>query len=588
MRLALAFAALIVTAAAAAADEGWLIERFAIRLEIRPDGSMVAREAIDVDFRGQSRHGIYRDIVSRLEYDATRDREYDIRLTGVTAANGRSHQVQSITDGPLQRFRIGDPDVTISGKETYRLVYGIDHALNAFAEHDELYWNASGTWPVTANDVSVTVSAPPGSIVRVDCFQGYAGSTERCDSRFTPDEATFRATRPLRENEQLTIVTALEKGAVADPRPRLVRRPRGIFDSFERTPALVGGMAAELVVLLGAIGAAWWRIGRDRRYVSLHYLSQDKREEIVPPFDADAIAVEFEPPDRMRPGQMGLLLDERADTLDVTATIVDLAVRGYLKITEIPRQGWFGRTDWQLTRLKQADANLLAYEEIVLDGLFGTLPTRNVSDLKNKFYEDLSKAKSALYADGLARKWFPMNPQTIRTGAVAAGVLVAGMGVALTLFLGRQFGAGLLGLPVIVGGLLLTMLSRAMPRRSAAGREAMRRVLGFARYITTAETHQQAFAERAQIFTSYLPYAIAFKCVDRWARAFSDIDLTAATAGWYAGNTHFDPGGFSTTLGSFSSSVSSTLASTPGGSGSSGFSGGSSGGGGGGGGGGSW
>ena len=116
----------------------------------------------------------------------------------------------------------------------------------------------------------------------------------------------------------------------------------------------------------------------------------------------------------------------------------------------------------------------------------------------------------------------------------------------------------------------------------------MRRTLGFAKYMKTAETQQQAFAERANIFTAYLPYAVAFKCVDRWARAFQDIDMQKATGAWYAGSTTFDPGSFSSSVASLSSSVSSAIASTPGGSGGSGFSGGSSGGGGGGGGGGSW
>jgi uncharacterized membrane protein len=156
------------------------------------------------------------------------------------------------------------------------------------------------------------------------------------------------------------------------------------------------------------------------------------------------------------------------------------------------------------------------------------------------------------------------------------------------IMLGRESGDGLLGLPVVVGGTLLAMLARTMPRRTAAGREMMRRTLGFAKYIKTAETHQQAFAERANIFTAYLPYAIAFKCVDRWARAFQDIDMQKATATWYAGSSAFDPHSFSSNVSSFSSSVSTVMASTPGGSGGSGFSGGSSGGGGGGGGGGSW
>ena len=143
-------------------------------------------------------------------------------------------------------------------------------------------------------------------------------------------------------------------------------------------------------------------------------------------------------------------------------------------------------------------------------------------------------------------------------------------------------------MPVAVFGLLLTVFAGAMPRRTAAGRQVLHRVLGFEKYVKTAETSQLAFAERANIFSAYLPYAIAFRAVDKWARAFKDLDLPAATTGWYVGSSPFNVNTLTSQLSSFSTSTSSALASTPGGSGGSGFSGGSSGGGGGGGGGGSW
>jgi uncharacterized membrane protein YgcG len=222
------------------------------------------------------------------------------------------------------------------------------------------------------------------------------------------------------------------------------------------------------------------------------------------------------------------------------------------------------------------------------DTRFQLLESRRLSKLKSKFHDDLVAAKASLYRDAVGRGWFPHNPSTVRTLWALAGIVVAGGGVALTVTLGQRWGAGLIGAPVIVAGLLLTALSRAMPRRTATGREMLRRTLGFARYMKIAETHQQAFAERAHIFTEYLPYAIVFKCVDRWAEAFSDIDVQQAVGAWYTGASRFSLAGFSSTLGSFSSSVSTAIASTPGGRGGSGFGGGSSGGGGGGGGGGSW
>ena len=100
------------------------------------------------------------------------------------------------------------------------------------------------------------------------------------------------------------------------------------------------------------------------------------------------------------------------------------------------------------------------------------------------------------------------------------------------------------------------LLSRAMPRRTAKGRELMHRALGFAKYVKTAETQQHAFAERANIFTAYLPYAIVFKCVDKWSRAFRDIDMQAATASFYAGTHAFNPATFTSDMNDFSSSVS--------------------------------
>lgn len=580
--------ALASPAAVAARDEGWLIERMAIRIDIRPDGHLDVLDAVDVDFRGLSRHGIYRDIRDRLNYDGRRLRVYGVDLTSVTSADGRSHQVEELTENGLRRFRIGDPDRTLSGRETYRIAYRIRGALNGFVDRDELYWNATGNWPVASASTTVVVGAPAGAIQRVACFQGPTGSTEPCEATFDANAARFAATRRLEEGEQLTIVVGLRKGVVAEPAPLLRDKPREFADYWESSPALLGGAVALLLGVLAAAGSAWWTFGRDRRFVSVANLSREGAEERVPLVGQRPVGVEFEPPDQIRPAQMGVLLDERADTLDVTATIVDLAVRGYLTITEIPKRGWFSSVDWQLDRLDKPDGDLLPYERIVLEGLFDGARTRNVSALKNKFYDDLAGAQKALYQDAVERGWFPRSPSAVRTVARLLGVLVAGAGAAVTVALGARWGAGLAGLPIVVGGVLLFLMAPAMPRRTATGRHLMKRTLGFVKFIRTGEASRLAFAERANIFSTYLPYAIVFQCVNKWARAFEDIDLTASTAGWYLGAHRFDASGFASNLGSFSSSISSSIASTPGGSGGSGFSGGSSGGGGGGGGGGSW
>ena len=592
-RLAAALA-VVCAVVTLAADEGWVIQRLDIQYALQANGSVVARESIDVDFRGLEKHGIFRDLRRLMDFDQARNREYVIRLDGVTDAGERKIETKETDEGANRRYRIGDPKRTISGTQTYRLSYAIEGALNAFDNHDEFYWNATGVWPVTMARATVTVRAPRGSITKASCFEGRAGTKETCTASVdaTGELATFASTRPLDEDEQMTIVAFLRKGAVTVPPPILIAKPRTFVQFFDTTLSLLAMAGTSAVVLLGGLVTMWWRFGRDRRFVSMHYLTQGTQEERVPLFRGDQVVVEFEPPEKLRPGQIGLLLDERADTLDVTATIIDLASRGYLSIEELPAKGWFGKTDWRLSARKPPDrelgaGELLEYEAIVLRGLFRSGQTPKLSDLKNAFYQDLAKAQAALYQDAVKRKWFPRNPNNVRALAIGGGILLIIAGVFVTIGLGLMFGAGLSGLAVIVAGILLLVFSGAMPRRTALGREMTRRSLGFMRYIKTGEVQQQAFAERAMIFTAYLPYAIVFKCVDKWARAFKDVDLTQATAGWYSSSAPFNAAAFSSSVSSFSSSVSSAIASTPGGSGSSGSSG-SSGGGGGGGGGGSW
>ncbi|HEV2476281.1 MAG TPA: DUF2207 domain-containing protein, partial [Candidatus Dormibacteraeota bacterium] len=150
------------------------------------------------------------------------------------------------------------------------------------------------------------------------------------------------------------------------------------------------------------------------------------------------------------------------------------------------------------------------------------------------------------------------------------------------------FGWGLVGAAIALLGLVLVVTFRMMSVRTAAGRDLMQHTLGFRLYMSTAEKYRQQFAEKAEIFTQLLPYAIVFGCVTRWAKAFEGID-TSRTNSWYVGNQPFQAALIASNLEAMNGSISTAIAATPAGSGSSGFGGGGfSGGGGGGGGGGSW
>ena len=147
----------------------------------------------------------------------------------------------------------------------------------------------------------------------------------------------------------------------------------------------------------------------------------------------------------------------------------------------------------------------------------------------------------------------------------------------------------MLGIPVLLAGIVLIGAAGRMPRRTARGTGMVRRVAGFRRYIETAEVPEARFDEQVNLFTRYLPYAIVFGTVEKWARAFRGLGDQEIQPSWYVGPHPFTTAAFVSSIDHFSTSTVGTIASTPGGSGASGFGGGGfAGGGGGGGGGGSW
>jgi hypothetical protein len=581
-------------------DEGWVIRSFEATFLTRPDGVVLVSEDIRVDFLGLQRHGIFREIPVEYAYDANYRRR--ISLDAVRVDDGSNpHMFSTARHGANLQLKIGDPDRTVSGPQRYRISYEVRGALNAFDDHDEFFWNVTGNdWPVTIERVLATGSMPSR---RVECFTGRRGESRPCAvAQAGSVNQRFEAMN-LSPGEGMTIVVDLGKGEVMVGAPDLVE----IKSTWEQVRDFAGlkplpiALAAVLALVSGAlVYRQWWTAGRDRWFGDVHYLRGGDKESTKPLFARETVVVEYTPPElpggrRLRPAEIGLLLDERADTLDVSATIVDLAVRGYLRIVEVPKTWRFGSTDYRLEKLKDADAALLPYESELLTslfkaGLFKAGASVEMSDLKDRFYDDLKQVKQALDEQGVgANRFFPGKPGNIVIDYVVAGIGVAVLGVVVSAGLGLHAGAAIVGLPVVLGGIALAAMARAMPRRTAAGRELYRRVLGFRLYMTTAETDRQRFAEEANLFTDYLPYAIVMGCTEKWASAFEGLaSMPAAADGWYVGSQPFAPILFASHVNSFSSSMSGAIASTPAGSGGSGFSGGFSGGGFGGGGGGSW
>ncbi|MDA0270022.1 MAG: DUF2207 domain-containing protein [Chloroflexi bacterium] len=576
----------------AAAQTSERILSYDVTIEVERGGMLLIEERIHYDFGSNERRGIFRDIPIRLRYDDTYDRLYSVNDVAVASSTGAPSDLALLHEpGGILRIRIGDPDVTISGRHQYEVRYRVSDALNAFESHDELYWNAIGTtWDVPIDRATISVRVP-AEVGQIACFAGYEGSNLACEHAARAGSNAAFGDGGLVPYQGVTVVVAIPKGAVTAPVPVLEERWT-LARAFEVTPLTLGGAGATMALVLGGVSRVIWLRGRDRRFrgspVDVVFGGAGGEDERVPLFQGGPYPVEYSPPDRLRPGQIGLIIDEVAHTVDVTATIVDLAVRGYLHIEEIPGEGWWRRKpDWQLSRRRAPDASLLEYERLLMESLFAGREEVKLSTLRTKFHTQLSRVQDAMYKDALEHGWYHQSPEKTRGIWVAIGIVALIAAIALQAAAIAFTRVALIPIPLVLGALILLIAHPWMPRRTARGTAALTRVRGFQRFIASAETERARFAEQAQLFYEYLPYAIVFGVTERWARAFEGLAQMPDQT-WYRGSQPLAFGTFATAMDDFSVTTGGTIASTPGGSGSSGFSGGSSGGGGGGGGGGSW
>lgn len=563
-----------------AQTENWVIESFKVEVFIPKSGKVRVTEMIVADFGNIQKHGIYRAI-------ETTDMRF--KLLGVKQDGAKAiTKVSSVSKG--KEIRIGDPDQTITGRHTYEIAYEVGKVITRFDDHDEFYWDVTGNeWAVEIEKATATVTLEGGQIEEVTCYTGPFGSkAQDCSASLDGGVAQFETSIPLPSGQGLTVVSNLPKGLVGDPfYPEDILKPLW---------AILGSLLALVFVL-----RRWWRHGRDMWYRKNIILNPEAQPETKPLFAKEVVVVEFDPPPSLgklgttegqaplrplRPAEVGTLIDEKVDIHDISATIVDLAVHGYLRIGEKKADK---KSVYWFEKLKdfEGDKELVEYEKEILRGIFGKSEIEFLDNLKNKFYKHLEKTRDGLYEQMKAEGYFAQRPDKVKIKYAGEGG-----GLLAVSFIGSVIsGLSLFWLlvPGFVLGFLLLILSPFMPKKTAKGTEVVRRASGFKLFISKAEKYHQQFNERINRFDAFLPYAMVFGVVDKWVKVYQKLGVEPPQPGWYVAPYAFNARAFSSSMRNVGSAFASTLPSTPaqagGGSGfgGGGFSGGGFGGGGGGG-----
>lgn len=557
------------------------LESFDARIEINRDGSFDVAETLQIRFDG-SWNGIQRDISLQHRTGQGRPARLRVDVRGATDASGEALRVEEESAGGDRRVRIWVPGAE-NATRTVILRYHVRGGLRFFdandptGHHDELYWNATGnSWDMPIRSAAATVVLPSDATnVQAWGYTGPEGSTEQAaTAEVTGNSVRVAATRPFSPYEGLTVSVTWDPGVVE--RPGAASTMGALLLRY--LPVAVPFLA------FFAMFRTWRKHGKD--------------PESLP------ITVQYEPPSDLRPAELGTLVDHTAEMHDLTATIVDLAVRGYVIIEEreVSRFLGLGKKDefwFHLRRPRSEWSDLRGHEKSYLGALFaasartndpeapsGAIESVRLKDLENKFYTHLPGIRSAVYSELIHRGFYTKRPDKVKSTWLAAGVGICVLGGAAAIMVSERPWLGsplLVAIGLIGAGVVVAGFGLAMPTRTVKGARTREAALGFREFLERVEQDRfRRMITSPELFERYLPFAMAFRVEAKWAKAFEDLYRTPPD--WYRGQPgSFHTSSFTRSMNRMTTATSSTMSSSPSssGSGGGGSSGGGSGGGGG-------
>ena len=552
-------------------ERSWRVSDFSADIDVHKDGSADVNERISFVFIGPF-HGIHRYIP--VDYTGPEGSNYSLFLTvgKVTDEEGQPLKYTSKNQSGYRVLTIMIPGAIDTSKRIH-IVYAIRNATKFFEDHDEFYWNVTGNgWSVPIDAAAAYVRFPPESLgkLRAQAFAGVFHSNERAMADVQGSNVMAQTLNPLSARGGLTVDVFLPKGVLDSPGP------------FTKTSWFLASnpILALPIFAFAVMFSLWWKKGRD-------------------PHAGLSVAPMYEPPKGMAPAEVGTLIDDSTDPRDITSTLVDLAVRGYIKIREeqVAQMIVFKKKDYIFVLVKGPEqwSDLAPFERVMMENLFpgGTTET-HIAELRNRFYVAIASIKSYVMSSLKDKGMYTLDPESAHGYWILGAVITAAPFVLAGYFFHVDFtqsGPWMFG-AIFLSVIIIFLFSRLMSAKSLKGVRTRVEILGFQEFMNRVDADRLKRMP-PDTFEKYLPYAMALGVEHRWAKAFQGIVQNPPT--WYEGGygPNFNTWLFMHDLGAMSADTTSAFVSTPrasydssgfgssGGSSGGGFSGGGFGGGGG-------
>jgi len=415
------------------------------------------------------------------------------------------------------------------GYYTYDLLYKTGGQVGFFEDYDELSWNVNGVSDKTIDSVSAVVRLPAGAdILSHRCYTGTYGSTEsNCLSESREDGSLFTGTAQLPPGEMLTLSVGFTKGVVTLPPAPQPRK----LTWFHRN-----GLALISILWMGML--------------LFYYVFTWRKYGVDPP--KPVVIPQFSPPDGLSPAAVGML--HKGHFLDdlITASIVNLSVKGYIRIEEVmEKTGLFGmRRDrrYALIKLQKGDSPLPPEEAIVMSSLFAgrdriTLDGKydaSIADMMRDYRKSMNRQFGSVLNEGQNLK-FHFLPWLMMILYIF--ILIWFVKEDLFRFQPNKM-ALYVTLPLLIvsylvyGWLIVRPGERKLHYRSS--------IEGLKMYIDVAEEKRLQFFNPPTVtpalFEQLLPYAIALDMEKVWGEKFEKDFLSSTLQPepyqpvWYTGS----------------------------------------------------
>lgn len=496
----------------------WQIDDFKINIEINQDSSIVITEKILANFSDEPKHGILRNIPVSYRDETGKSIDVRFQILGIFDESGNPWQYSESYSGIYKILKIGSPHITYKEQKTFILKYKVTGAILFLENHDELFWNAIGTeWDAEINNIAVNVHLPvpvKKEYLSTAVYTGRFGSrSSNIETQILDEQNIVFTGRRYLPYEGVTVVVGLPKGII-EPLPVSANytssETESTSQSYASSYSSKGLMSIICLILLIPLivpavvffimFSIWKKSGKD-----------PKLEK--------SVVVEYKVPEDLKPAEMGTLIDDRIDMRDISSTIIDLAIRGYLKI--IKRDAMFFQKRFSFVLLKEynKDESLSDFENTILNGFFDYAAVGasvELLDLENNFYQKLPLIKNDIFVRLIEKGFYSKNPeQTVLFYRIIS--FVFGFLAVFTMVL-IPIGIGL-GLSAII----IFCFAKYMPAKTRKGMDVYGKVLGFEEFLMRTEKDKIQYEEQQDIFEKMLPYAICLGISNKWTMIFSDL-----------------------------------------------------------------